>query len=764
MNVHAGSAVGEHPVLSTIDAALRHFDRVLTKSTDRADLVAWKQELHRLRQERLRPLNSSIALMGESGSGKSSLINALLGMDLLPHDAGSPVTAVVTEIRHVQGKFRVLAELEDRASFLARFASVCQRLREAWDQQNDEDGTPAEQAMDAADVSLLSAVVGMDPTKLFQLAEVGKEDAFLHAEVDEVLQRGAKRDWAFAENDIDGLRNRCNACLSSRRPLWPLVRRVTIEGPFPLLASGLCLVDVPGLNDPDPIRDGVAQDALQNAQLIWLVLSAKRAMTGALVQFLADSHLLTRLQVEGRLASLVAIATHADQLDESGLIQEYEPEGEPGLDELLQLHRKRVGHEVRRLILRVWGENVAAARGDVNSETAVAGRQLIKDMPFFSVSSTDSLLHRGIVRSRKHPMFDRDEQTGIPELAEWIKEDFVAREQAAHRARLDRQANQLAASIRSTLTHKETVNRNVAKLGDVKKGGLSGLQNRARTFLETRLQEHKHDAEKATEAQTRRVISAIHAGIEDAVEEIEQVVPERLAGIHWATLRAICRRNGMFHGSTQRWDLPAEIGDKVTKRVAFRWSELFEVASRSFLDDIMQKSADLLAVHTEFLHAMIVREVGEAAPGIERLKHPTRRLDFELEKIRAAIMEQLQKARMCFERDLINTLRHGLTPAFEAAAQERGAGMKRRMVAAICRGLGVETPSLLPKLARDLEDKVAEVNVILRDHVSTAHEAIRRAAKIESENMEVALFESTPEELLKVADQIAFGLRSLDAA
>jgi hypothetical protein len=157
-------------------------------------------------------------------------------------------------------------------------------------------------------------------------------------------------------------------------------------------------------------------------------------------------------------------------------------------------------------------------------------------------------------------------------------------------------------------------------------------------------------------------------------------VPERLAGIHWATLRAIVRRDGVFVGSTRRWDLPAEIAASVTRRVVFRWAELFESDSSRFLDGVTHKCADLLALHASYLYNLIAQAVGDGVPGVDRLQQPTQQLELELDLIGTDITERLQSTRMSFERDLIDSLRHELQPAFEAAAQERGSGMKQRMV------------------------------------------------------------------------------------
>ncbi|MCL4740949.1 MAG: dynamin family protein [Phycisphaerales bacterium] len=751
------------PLLDQLAAALSWFDAQLTLPSDRAELAGWQASLSQIRAADQQPMDSAIALMGESGAGKSSLLNALLGLDLLPHDAGSAVTASVTEIRHGDRQFRIHAEVESRESFLPRFSQICERLRETWTESSSNEAALAV-AVDESEASIVRSVVGMEPAELFKHTRPGEEHTLLHPEVKKVLDAGTELTRAFAEDDSDELRVACRACLSSRHPLWPLMRRVTIEGPFPLLSSGLRLVDVPGLNDPDPVRNRIAQQALQSAQLVWLVLNAKRAMTGEIMRFLTESRLLTKLELEGRLGSLVAVATHADQFDDAGLTQAFDLTEDADLQTLLNCHRERVEKEVRRSLRRAWEETVAAAGEHVNADTAAGGRRRLEETPFFSVSSTESLLLRRIVRSKKPPVLERDEQTGIPQLARWIATDFVAREQRTHRQRVERQALQLRDAIRSTLARREDIKRKLAGLGTAQKGGLKGSQERARTFLEERLADHHAHAQKETEAQAERVRAAMQSGMQAAEDELAQGIPDRLAGIHHMTLRAICRRGGVFYGSTRNWDLPADIADAITKRVVFRWAELFENSAKGFLDDVARKSTDLLSLHAHFLFDAIVQLVGDGIPGLDRLKQPTRQLQFELDMVRPEITESLQSARMSFERDLVNMLREHLGPAFERAADERGVGMKQRMVQALCANLDAVAPTLLPALARDLDERVVEVNVILVGQVGRAHDSVRRVAQIEEGNLKVALFETTPDELIRTADILARGLSMLDAA
>ncbi|KAJ7797255.1 hypothetical protein B0H14DRAFT_2795331 [Mycena olivaceomarginata] len=69
-------------------------------------------------------------------------------------------------------------------------------------------------------------------------------------------------------------------CLSScgDRTIWPLVKSVHIRGPFPVLSTGITLVDLPGHGDVDNTRDEVANEYMRDASTVFLVTSIVRAI------------------------------------------------------------------------------------------------------------------------------------------------------------------------------------------------------------------------------------------------------------------------------------------------------------------------------------------------------------------------------------------------------------------------------------------------------------------------------------------------------
>lgn len=67
---------------------------------------------------------------------------------------------------------------------------------------------------------------------------------------------------------------------------WPLIRKVVLRGPWPVLASGAQLVDLPGVRDANAARAKVAENYLKNwhtapANYLTLLSFGRRASISA---------------------------------------------------------------------------------------------------------------------------------------------------------------------------------------------------------------------------------------------------------------------------------------------------------------------------------------------------------------------------------------------------------------------------------------------------------------------------------------------------
>ena len=65
---------------------------------------------------------------------------------------------------------------------------------------------------------------------------------------------------------------------------WPLVRKVTIFGPWKVLMYGCCLVDLPGTKDNITSRAEVAEEHIKTCDRIWIVAPITRAANDGIAQ------------------------------------------------------------------------------------------------------------------------------------------------------------------------------------------------------------------------------------------------------------------------------------------------------------------------------------------------------------------------------------------------------------------------------------------------------------------------------------------------
>jgi nitrate reductase NapAB chaperone NapD len=329
-----------------------------------------------------------IGVLGNTGVGKSSLLNALLDEDsVLPTSGSRGCTATVVELRFnkalqtnmslsttvpvYKGEVEFITLLEWRTELKLLIEECCnndektvyfvepQAERQpdaaaAWSKIDQVYGSGTmlgckgqsmQHVLDRLSnelrvVHLLTPDQGRGkPYKVMDVAEgevtLDKAAVLLKGfvEIDPSLCRN-KRKWAQA------FRSKINDYVSRKgngdQPqTWPLIRRVLLEGPWPVLSSGACLVrkkdldpepfefiewilrfslsllspccfqvDLPGVRDANVARAKVSEKYLQNCSEIWVVAPIKRAVDDGTAKELLGEQFKRRLLMDGQYGNV----------------------------------------------------------------------------------------------------------------------------------------------------------------------------------------------------------------------------------------------------------------------------------------------------------------------------------------------------------------------------------------------------------------------------------------------------------------------------
>lgn len=297
--------------------------------------------------------NVVIGVLGNTGVGKSSLLNALLEeASVLPTSGSRGCTAAVVELRFNKDLKDATAEvpvykgevefitLKEWAMELKILIEECSTAEEKtiYARRPEEERQPGAAAAwakidqvygrgtmerfttwKAAQVydrlindqrvkNLLTPQQGsMKPHNsiLIEEGKVNPEEAGVlfkgFSKVGTRLRR-TKKKWAqkFRSKINDYVYRKGNGNLPQT---WPLIRKVVLEGPWAALNSGACLVDLPGVRDANAARAKVSESYLMNCSQIWVVAPIKRAVDDGTAKELLGEQFKRRLLMDGQVSS-----------------------------------------------------------------------------------------------------------------------------------------------------------------------------------------------------------------------------------------------------------------------------------------------------------------------------------------------------------------------------------------------------------------------------------------------------------------------------
>ncbi|KAK2767865.1 tat pathway signal sequence [Colletotrichum kahawae] len=286
----------------------------------KAAALSWMEQMKAVRERAAQSSKVILGVFGNTGDGKSSCINALLGEDsLLPTSTRRACTACVTEISYnddddSENPYRAQIDFISQEEWMHEIETFLKEVainRAGFDDKI----TNKEEAEAAKSVAKARAVYANMDSKV--LLGSSANDLIRHPDVHKVL--GTTREFKAATGEelelliklyIDsGDKNDKEAIA-----YWPLVKAVRIFTKAKALSNGVTIVDLPGSHDADAARASIASDYMKSCAGIWIVAPIKRAVDNKAAKDLMSDAFKRQLRLDGPLSNVTFICSMTDEL------------------------------------------------------------------------------------------------------------------------------------------------------------------------------------------------------------------------------------------------------------------------------------------------------------------------------------------------------------------------------------------------------------------------------------------------------------------
>lgn len=684
---------------SEADGRLDACERWLTTTVAEATRPEWKPHLESWLQEarRLRETMSTrevvrVAMVGTTGAGKSSLLNAVLGAEVLPVGVMEPCTAFVTRVvRSDDQRFHTTISYSSADEWETEIV----RLQSAFGSGESENGPDSNDEggrLRRAAEKRLRAVYG-DKVKLTEAA--GRLwGPLLPDEAARVLDLDGPERTSFATGK-DMLAH-VKKLVRGESCLWPLVKEVKIEGPFAPLPASLEIVDLPGLNDPNEARIEVTRSYLQSCPNVWVVFPMVRGLTDDIHRILRDERVFQRMVLNGTYHGLCLVGTKADDVDANVADQLGLDEGAAHTD-LVHEYCKRTKQKAREQLRSLVHElnRHAQDQGTIQHMLEVVDR-----LPVHTTSSEEYRRMRKIGRTNKAHLLASEDDTGIPGLHELLAR-IAAGSDSGHRAL--NTISQVTRLVEEVLLFFR---------GRTRPAGAS--MERFQQHVTGKLAGYAQAIAAERDAATRRIedrqkaFMGRVAGLLDATTHSARKVTSQWTGIHWATLRAVVHRDGNFRSSSGRnYDLSSEVADCLVQHLPVAWERFFTEDLGTIVDEfgvrITEKGEAFCNLVEQALELCLGSKVGlEQSVGWFREK-----VRLLVDESRNRVIGQARERRSELADGIYTVAKKQMQATFNECRREQGPGMKQRILDRLLPAALAAVKPLFETMRQDLVESLA---------------------------------------------------------
>jgi len=498
-----------------------------------------------------------VAIVGETGVGKSTLLNALLDTDFLPTGVvGSQTAAFIT------------------IAYSPDWTVICHYISEA---ELDEIFDDAWAQADDQSEAVSAEIVERARAKVRALLALGEEQA-LPPRTDpplplRLMVQQSRRTF-HTEDEA-----RAQLLLHAKKQYWPITRAIDVHGPFDMLRSGVVISDLPGAGDINKARRGRAAEAISNAGQILIAAEARGLKSALLEQLESDGRLPHRLFREKQPVQIILIGTKLDSAS---------PDADTKPQEVIDLGldpEAATKADVFSAVVKAWERHVLGtfrqwltglSEQFIEGAHAERAAQVDRIMGAVQVVPTNSSDWRRLAKGKKGVYVGEQLQTGIPLLRKAIAE-LAEAQNATTRAFLTQRINECDTSVLDAIQSSEQMlGADIAailKAVEDSRAQMEEIQDRYAQVI---------DALRVKVLDRFQLLrEKLEVSIETASNKMARLGRERVAdhlqGLHWMSLRATVRNDGRWTTNGGRGvNLRDNMGGEITRLVPQAFAKLTE--------------------------------------------------------------------------------------------------------------------------------------------------------------------------------------------
>jgi hypothetical protein len=670
----------------------------------------WQPTLDSILEQALHPPSVAIALVGGTGAGKSTLVNAMLGARILPVSNSRACTAAISEIAYAEGGFAATIEFVSREEWSREVELLLADLsddRSGGDSPADDRG----EGVSRAARDRLKAVYKLSDDAI--RPGLQPEDLQEPLDIRYALNHGQAQ---ITAKTVEEFRDQLRRYLDSKYEFWPLVKTARITGPFTgVTTRGVRLVDLPGVNDPNEAREEVTRRYLKEARFVWIVFNIKRALTRDIQTIMLSEDFARQIVMDGRDDALTFVGTASDDVDRESGIEEFDLTEEASESEIVAARNVAV----RKVISDQLGELAySLARSASEPSRANELAQRLQRSKVFTVSARDYLHLLGIAKN-KGTTLDDTAQTEIPLLREHLAGICAAHATTAHNNALFKQVAFLISEIEHHVRTEQQRQSHANALTAKKQKEVGDALSRLLNFLRVHLDDHAERFRQEMNAKHELLEERLKRAFERGRAELNRVT-EGWKRIHWSTLMAAVRRGGKYNSPTSgRYDFAEDISRPVLESITFAWSDFFG----DKMEHVMEVWSDRLVTLADRHRVETLREVTQLiGPDMKRLAKDlddslsvtTRLMKEYLGQSKSSMSGRLGDVRSSLYEQIPRQVAANMQAAYAAAAGESGPGVKSRAIG----HLSTHAHAVAKVMFDDARDKIMEGVRMVTDSMS----------------------------------------------